>query len=155
MLSKNHSVGCCVTTHGQAPVQFARHCWSSVFSWTQCCLQVLYFPILYINGLQYLTVDTFFPQEPRGTCLPMIIPFQLATLVFSNRPIDLGMKQQVFPGMVEKSHSVVDGCTKSAVTNDNAHDVTYCFLPKQRPLSNHFRTVFIHLQMLTDSAYTS
>jgi len=48
--------GCCDSTHGQTPVQFACHCYSSLCVWTHCCLQVLYFHILHIKDIQYPTV---------------------------------------------------------------------------------------------------
>jgi len=57
------------------------------------------------------------------------------------------MTQQFSTGMVERR-------TKTAVSDDNSRDVTPCCLPKQQSLSNHFRTFFIHLQMLTDVADT-
>ena len=60
------------------------------------------------------------------------------------------MKQQILKGMLEKRHSVVDRCSKTAVLVDNSHDVTFCCLPKQQPLSNHFRNLFVHLNMLTN-----
>jgi len=52
------------------------------------------------------------------------------------------MTQQFFTGMLEKSHSVVDICNKTAVSDDISRDVTPCCLPKQQPLSSHFRTLF-------------
>jgi len=60
------------------------------------------------------------------------------------------MTQQLFKGMLEKNHTVVDRCTKTAISIDNSHDVTSCFLLKQQPLSSHFRNLIVHLQMLTN-----
>ena len=44
----------------------------------------------------------------------------------------------------------MDRCTNTAVSDDNSRDMAHCYLPKQQPLSNHFCTLFLHLQMLTD-----
>ena len=98
--------------------------------------------------------NVFFPQKPRDRCLPMIISFQFATFAFSLLPLRLIVTQQFFTGMLVKSHSVVDICNKIAVSNESSRDVTPCCLPKPQPLSNHFRTLSAHLQMLTDVAET-
>ena len=58
------------------------------------------------------------------------------------------MKQQFLTGMLQKWHSVVGRCAKTAVSVDDSHDVTFCCLPKQQPLSSHFRSLFVHLKML-------
>jgi hypothetical protein len=51
------------------------------------------------------------------------------------------MTHQFFTGMLEKLHSVVDSCNKTAVSEDNSRDVTPS--PKQQRLSNHFETLFV------------
>jgi hypothetical protein len=69
--------------------------------------------------------------------------FQFATLALFLRSPGMVMTQQFFTGMLEKSYCVVDSCNKIAVSDDNSRDVTPCCLPKQQPLPNDFRTLFV------------
>jgi hypothetical protein len=48
---------------------------------------------------------------------PMTIRFQFATL--SLRPLGLAIMQQLFTGMLEMSHCVVDRYNKTSVSDDN------------------------------------
>jgi hypothetical protein len=54
------------------------------------------------------------------------------------RPLDLVMTQRLFIGMRDKGHLVVECCTKTALSDDNPRDLTACYSPKQKPLSESF-----------------
>ena len=82
----------------------------------------------------------FVLQKTRGPSLRMLIPFQLATPVLTHLSLGFVMTQQFFTGTLEKGHS--DRGIKTAVWDDNSHDVTPYYLPKQQPLSNHFPNNF-------------
>ena len=95
-------------------------------------------------------INAFLPQEPPGQFLPMIIPFQSTTLALPLWTMVLVITQQFFTGMLQKNHSVVERCTKTALSDRISRDFAHCYFPKQPLLSNHFCTLFVHLQMLTD-----
>jgi len=44
-------------------------------------------------------MTTFFPKEPCGTSLPVIIAFHFATLAHALQPLDLVMMLQLFIGV--------------------------------------------------------
>jgi hypothetical protein len=44
------------TPHPQPPVQSPCPCWSSILSWTQCCMQALFVHMLQVVDNEYLTV---------------------------------------------------------------------------------------------------
>ena len=94
--------------------------------------------------------ESFFLQEPRVPSVSMVIPFPSATLILSVQPLGLVLKQHFFTGTLENGHS--ERCAKTAVSDNNSRDVTPNYLPKQQLLSDHFRTLPVHLQMLTDVA---
>jgi len=67
--------------HEQPPVQVSCHCWNPASSWSECCKQVPSLHKMHISDDQFLTVNAFFPQEPLGPSLPIIIACHFVTLV--------------------------------------------------------------------------
>ena len=83
-----------------------------------------------INDIQYLTFNAYFPQEQRCPFPSIITLFQLATLLRSLRPLVYEKKQQFFTGLLEKGSLLEDWISKTAVTDDNSHDMAPFHLPK-------------------------
>ena len=88
-----------------------------------------------MNISQY---NALFTQEPRGLSLPMIIAFHFATLVHVLWPLFFIMMQQFSTGMQNWGHLVKTCCTKTTLPEDILHNLTLCYLLKQRPLSKSF-----------------
>jgi hypothetical protein len=63
--------------------------------------------------------NAYFPQEPRGLSLPMIIAFHFAILLHVHRLIDLIMTQQFFTGFHDYGHLVVEFCIKTTLSDEN------------------------------------
>lgn len=70
--------------------------------------------------------------------LPVIIAFHFETLVHALRPLDLVMWQQLSTRMDDYDRFVVERCTKTALSNDNSHHFTACYLPVQQPKTESF-----------------
>jgi hypothetical protein len=69
-------------------------------------------------GCQKVKSDGITPQEPRGTSLPAIIAFQVATPAHALRPLELVMMQQCFTGMHDQGHFEEEGYTETALSQD-------------------------------------
>ena len=121
---------------------FSYLCWSSISSWTEWRLQVHYFHILHINDLQYLTVYCLLSTKTTWSVSVHNNPLPVCDSCSFSSTTRLSNDPTVFTGMFEKSHSVVDSCNKTAVSEDNSRDVTHS-LPKLQRLSSHFQTLFV------------
>lgn len=94
--------------------------------------------------------NAFFPLNPRGLSLSLIISFPFAILFYTLRPLQLVTTQQFFSGMHDLDLLVVECCTKSTLSDDNSRRVRAVICRNSSHCLNHFRTPFLVSRHLDD-----
>ena len=98
-LTEPFFLGICNTIHGELPVQFPCHPWSSAPCWKECSVHVL--SLHKFQKTRWISRGWMpsLPQEPCGPSLTITIISHFAMLVHAVQSLDFVMNQQFFRGI--------------------------------------------------------